>query len=287
MSKLTQIEQALITLDPASFQRLGDAYLHRLGYDRLNPLGLVFGANKVAQGTPDTLVSRNDGTFDFIEYTTQQSGLFAKLTGDLEKCFDEGETGIPVNRMHEIVLCHNSKLSPEEEIRLVDTVGAQGVKLRIIGLGHLAHELYQKYPNLAKDFLGVEVDTGQILHPEDFVAVHDRMALTTPLNTAFHFRDDEMAQALGSLKAGKVVLVSGRPGVGKSRLALGCCRRFAAQHTGVRVLCVLNRGLNLYEDIRAHLSEPGEYLLFVDDANRITRFEYVLQLLQETRTDRK
>jgi hypothetical protein len=44
----------------------------------------------------------------------------------------------------------------------------------------------------------------------------------------------------------------------------------------------LNRGPDLFEDIRVHFSSPGKYLILVDDANRITRFEYIVQLLQSS-----
>ena len=104
MSKLIQIEQALLALDADSFQRLGDAYLYRQSYNRLNPIGLVLADNKVTPGTPDTLVVREDGTFDFVEYTTQQSGLFAKFGEDVNKCFDESKTGILVSHIHQVIL---------------------------------------------------------------------------------------------------------------------------------------------------------------------------------------
>src|ERR1043165_4947564 len=110
MSKLTQIENALRAIDPAGFQRLCDSYLHRFGYEQINPLGLVIGADKVAQGTPDTLITRPDGTYDFAEYSTQQERLGAKFAGDIAKCFDEEKTGIPAGRIHAIILCHNSQL---------------------------------------------------------------------------------------------------------------------------------------------------------------------------------
>jgi hypothetical protein len=101
MSKLTQIERALLEIDPAGFQRLCDSYLVSRGYDRLNPIGLVIGADKVAKGTPDTLITRPDGKYIFAEYSTQQGGLAGKFMRDLAKCFDEGKTGIPVGRIHE------------------------------------------------------------------------------------------------------------------------------------------------------------------------------------------
>ncbi|HEX8721849.1 MAG TPA: hypothetical protein VF736_14535 [Pyrinomonadaceae bacterium] len=287
MSKLTQIESALRAVDPAGFQRLADSYLHRRGYEAINPLGLVTGAEKVAQGTPDTLISRPDGTYDFAEHSTQQDGLADKFAGDIAKCFNEQKTGIPVGRIHEIVLCHNSRLTPDEDYRLKEECRRRGVLLSIYGLGRIAHDLYENYPGLARDFLSVEVDTGQVLPADDFVAAHDKNALATPLTIAFRFREDELETALGALASGDLTLISGRAGVGKTRLALECCRRYAEEHPDVRVSCIFNRGPDLFQDLRVHFSAPGHYLLLVDDANRVNRFEYALQLLHDQRDDRR
>lgn len=153
MSKLTQIEKALHSIDPAGFQRLCDSYLYKRGYEQINTLGLVIGAEKVAKGTPDTFTTRPDGNYDFAEYSTQQDGLAKKFVGDLASCFDEKKAGIPVTRIHEIVLCHNARLTPDEEHDLTETCRAQGVLLSIYGPGSIAHDLYQKYPGFTKSTL--------------------------------------------------------------------------------------------------------------------------------------
>src|SRR5215212_1929345 len=66
---------------------------------------------------------------------------------------EKTRTGIPLDRIAEVVLCHNGKRSP-----------------------HDAHERYEKYPRLARDFVDIDVDTGQILPPDDFVASYARGA---------------------------------------------------------------------------------------------------------------
>ena len=67
MSRLTQIQDALRTIDQAKFQQLCDAYLVRRGYKSINPIGLVIGKDKTAKGTPDTLLARDDGRYDLAE----------------------------------------------------------------------------------------------------------------------------------------------------------------------------------------------------------------------------
>lgn len=287
MSKLTQIEKALLNQDGAASQRLCDAYLKRRGYDRINPIGLVAGTDKVKQGTPDTLFAQPDGKYVFAEYSTQQKGLAKKFGGDLAKCFDESKTGVPVDQICEVILCHNSRLTPKEEHKLAGQCQKHGVRLSVYGLGTLAHDLYDKFSGLAEDFLNIEVDTRQILQTEDLIAYYNKSALATPLDTTFRFREDEINRALAMLKAEDLILISGRPGVGKSRLALEACRRFGEDHPGIKVRCIIHRGPDIFRDLRVHLSEPGYYLVLVDDANRVNHFEYVLQFLREQREDRK
>ncbi len=41
----------------------------------------------------------------------------------------------------------------------------------------------------------------------------------------------------------------------------------------------------MFEDIKAYFSDSGDYLIFVDDANRISGFQYILQILHTQRND--
>jgi hypothetical protein len=85
MSKLTQIQQELRAIDQAAFQQLCDALLYAKGYGRITQTGTALGANKVAAGTPDTRFTLPDGRFVFVEYTTQQTRVCAKLLEDIQK----------------------------------------------------------------------------------------------------------------------------------------------------------------------------------------------------------
>ena len=287
MSKINQIQRALLELEGGSFQKLADAYLHKKGYERINPLGSLIGSDKVKKGTPDTLVSLPNGKYVFAEHTTQQDKVYGKLKSDLENCLDEAKTEIPVEKIEEMVFCHTSTLSTEEENALAAKCQKNGVNLNIFGIGPISFDLYQKYPGLARDFLGVEVDTGQIVPPDEFVATYNKNNLATRLDIAFHFREEEVERVLQGFETRDLVIVTGRAGVGKSRLALECCEQYKKVHPEYEVRCVFNRGSDLFDDLRVHFSEPGCFLILADDANRISRFDYVVQLLQDQREDQQ
>jgi hypothetical protein len=287
MSKINQIQNKLKELDGGAFQKLADAYLHKKGYEQINSLGSVIGADKVRKGTPDTLVLLPNGKYVFAEHTTQQSGIYEKLKKDLDKCFDEEKTGIAVEKIDEVVICYTSTLDTSELDLLREQCQKRGVNLNIFGIDTLSYDLYQKYPGIARDFLNIEVDTGQILTPDDFVTAYDKNAIATPLSTTFHFREKELTQVLQELEESNLVVVSGKPGVGKSRFVLECCDRFVADHPEYNVRCIFLRGVDLFEDLRVYFAEPGSYLIFVDDANRVSKFEYFIQLLSDQHEDQQ
>jgi hypothetical protein len=114
MSKINQIQNALKELEGGAFQKLADSYLLKKDYPQINSLGSVIGSNKVRKGTPDTLISLPNGNYIFAEYTTQETNAFDKFIKDIDKCFDENKTNIPINKIQEIVLCHTSEFSTDE-----------------------------------------------------------------------------------------------------------------------------------------------------------------------------
>ena len=285
MSKINQIQNALLELSGGAFQKLADAYLYRKGYEHINPIGSVIGSDKAKTGTPDTLSILPNGKYAFFEHTTQNDNLYKKLKSDLEKCLNETKTGIPVAKIEEIIFCYTSTLKPSEQNDLASHCQEHGVNLNIYGLERISFDLYQKYPGLARDHLEVEVDTGQILQPDDFIAIYNKGALATPLNTKFYFRDDGLKEVTEALEESDIVLISGSAGVGKSRLALESIVVFGNANPSFKQWCIFNRGVDLFEDIRVYFSDAGNHIIFVDDANRVGGFDYILQLLRSKRED--
>ena len=282
LSKLNQIQQALLALGGAEFQKLGDAYLHAKGVGRVTSLGSVVGANKVKAGTPDALIAGSDGTYVLTEYTTQQTNLPAKLHSDLDKCLDEGKTGIPLTKLSHIVFCFAGQLGASDEISLASAANDAGVPLELIGIDTLAFDLLSKYPGLANEFLGVPIDSGQIVTPDRFVAQYGNQRFATRLDLPFHFRQEELDDLLEAPRQSErwyswwVRQESARPGV-----ALEACRRFEESNGGFEVSCVYGRNRDLWEDLQVRFSKPGKFLILVDDANRVSQFEYIVDLFAQ------
>jgi len=285
VSKLNQIQHALLELDGGKFQKLADAYLVAAGYGPINAIGSVAGKNKVRRGTPDTLVSTRSGRYVLAEHTTQKSGLLAKLTKDLEKCLDENKTGIPTAEIECVIFCTTGVLDAREERVLIEIGRRSGVNVHLHSIAAISYDLYLSHPGLARDFLGIEIDTGQIVPLSAFVKLYNRSRLAARLDLGFHFREEELQQLSDALVAASLTIVAGRAGTGKSRLALEACTRFSERHPDYKVSCIYGRNRDLWEDIKCRFSQPGNFLILVDDANRISGFEYIVDLLLHHRED--
>ncbi len=291
MTKLNDIQKALKAIDPGRFQKLGDLLLAREPrYKDLQSPGSVLGADKTAPGVPDSLAPLPDGGYAFAMYATEatHAKLVSKLTSDLKDCFDEAKTGIPAAEVREVFLCHTGRLSADEIAALVNEGKAKNCVVHLRDLHSFSFVLFEKAPGIAKDELGLTIDTGQILTPEEFVDRYGKSSLATRLNTAFHFREAELEQALSSLESRDLLLLAGRPGTGKTRLMLEVGKRFGERHVTFEVRSIFNRGANIFDDVRSSFSADGHYLILIDDANRLNAtLSYFLQLFAEQTTTRR
>lgn len=284
MSKLNQIEKTLLELEGGKFQKLCDTYIYALGYGKVCSFGSVEGSDKTEKGTPDSYIKTDDGKFIFIEYTTQQTNVYKKFNQDLDKCFDEKKTGIPVKNISKIIICYNSKLSPGELYALNVKCKANGCLLEEFDLSSLAFGLLHKFPYIAKEFLGIEVDTGQILPPSEFIK--QKTAFSTPLDNEFMFREDELDYIIKQLNISNLVILSGKPGVGKTKLALEAMYRFAEINKDYKIYCIENKNLPIYDDLKAYFSQNLHALVLVDDANRISQLHNILDLITNNEKER-
>lgn len=287
MSKLTDIKYRIDQLDGGSFQNLCDEYLTCKGYGIGYSLGMKSGTCKTAKGNPDTYFLTENGKYVFVMYTTQKDDFFRKALKDLEKCFDSSKTGLQPQEISEIVYCHTyGRLLPGDIQQLHKFCGDRNSLLTLIGLDELGSDLYLHYPRLAKDFLNISQDTGQVTSMCEFIQAHDANKMSAPLDTEFLLREEEVKSAKEKLSRSDVLVLSGPAGVGKTRLALRLCEEIATKNN-YEVLCIKSNGLELYNDLIISIEEGKNYLVFVDDANELTGLHFVLDLLPKTAIGQK
>ncbi|HEY4320403.1 MAG TPA: hypothetical protein VGM77_04415 [Gemmatimonadales bacterium] len=244
------------------------------------------GADKVKAGTPDTLMVRPDGQYICAQYTTQQTDVQDKLVGDLAACFDEERTNFEAKRVAEVVVCCNSGLTSAQVEALQHEGRARLCVVSVKDAGTISHELIN-HPGIGREYLGIEVDTGQLVEIDEFIRLYGKNPLATKLDTTLRYRDAELAGTVAALGQSEVTVVTGPPGVGKTRLAIEACRSLVASNPEFRFVCVRSRGPDFFDDLRVLTAGLPAVLILVDDANRVSGFAYVLQLLHDAPPDRK
>lgn len=283
MSKLTDIKYRIDQLDGGSFQNLCDEYLQCKGYGTPYPFGMKEGTNKTTKGNPDTYYLSKSGQYIFVMYTTQKNSFIQKAIIDIEKCFDPEKTGLLPEKVSEVILCHTcGNISPGDDQMLRQLCKSHSAKLTLISLDELGFDIYLKHPRLARDHLGISVDTGQITSVQDYVRFHDANKMSAPLGTTFLSRKDEFESAKEKLEQSDVLIISGPAGVGKTRLAIELCNNLAEQEK-CEALCIKSNNLGLYDDLATVIEQEKGYVIFVDDANELTELHLVLDYLPKTK----
>ncbi len=195
-----------------------------------------------------------------------RENLFAKIKSDIEKCLKED---LPNSEIEEIIYFHtSSRLTAEQDRQLHNLCETHGISLRLIGIDTLAELLYLSYPRLVRDFLGLTIDTEQIQSVKDFVKQHNAPVLAAPMDIPFLFREEELKSISTAFQSRNVVVLKGAAGNGKTRLALHFAEDYAEKHE-MKLYCIHDKSLPLFEDLRIYLTSPGKYFIVVDDANEL------------------
>lgn len=279
MSKLTDIKQKILQLDGGAFQELCDAYLYRLGYVNVLSLGMKSGTMKTTKGIPDTYFLDSGGKYIFVMYTTQQSNVHVKIHEDICDCLNPEKTGVAVPNITEIIYCHtSSNLSAGGSKELRDFCSASGVLLQLYGIDEIASNIYTRFHGISRDFLGISISTEQIFEVKEFISVYDSNGMAAPLSTIFQSRENEIIEVLTKIENTSVTVITGAAGVGKTRLALECCQKYALENN-YRLFCIQSNRLPIYEDLKVYLDTPNKYLLLIDDANQVAGLQHILQYL--------
>lgn len=277
MANIESIKQKILQLDAGSFQNLCDTYLYKIGYINIVSLGGEAGTRKTTSGTPDTYFNTSDGKYIFVEYTTQRASLFTKIKNDLVKCLDTSKTGVPHNKISEIIYCHtSSNITPSQDDEVKNLCENVGIKLTVIGIDKLAEDLYLFYHIIVRDFLGISISTDQIQSCDDFVRYYNSNRMAAPIDIKFLFRDKEIENINEAYQKVDIVILSGAAGTGKTRLALHYAKNYSDTHNE-KFYCIHSNALPIYEDLKLFIDKPGNYFLFIDDANQLSGLQHIIR----------
>lgn len=284
MTEITDVKSRIIQLSPAMFEQFCSTLLYKEGHRNIYEIGIKAGTGKTKTGNPDTYFRQDNGKYTFVVFTTQQNKIYDKLLEDISKCFDLVDKELPIEKIETIVCCHtSSNLKVIEDNKLHEFCNKKGVNLEIYGIDKIANLVYNNHPELMRS-LNLSINTNQILPIDDFVKFNDNNLMNAPLNTVFYFREEELQNIIYSLESSSVVIIGGKSGVGKTRLALEAASLY--EKTGnYKIFCVKSNKLGIYSDLVSIIKKGENYLFIVDDANELDQFNLILEYVNKISDD--
>lgn len=271
MFELNEIQEALRQIDSATFQKLCDEYLIKKGQQgTLIPLGSEDGKTKTTAGTPDTYFLEND-EYTLVEYTTQMKGLKNKIRDDIKKI---KELDIPKSKIKGVYyFSNNSNITPENIEELKKLIAP--IPLRFFSNDDLAIDIKNKYRSLANEYLHLKLQPLEIKSPKEFEVEYNNQLNGTKLNSFFDYRKEELDQINKAFQKNKTILLVGKSGVGKTKLAY----EYAKKQEDKDVYFITpNSTKNLTLQFSKALEDNSKKLFIFDDANRI---EQLLDILKQ------
>ena len=281
MARLQAIENALADINDYDFQELCDQFLafKIKNYTAFRRKGSQENKRKTIRGTPDSFFQLPNGNYIFMEATTNVSDK-NKLEDDIEACFNPDKVDIPHNKIEQIVLCFNFNIDENRlnDLRKLAHDYNRNTRVDCWMLDNLAIELHRHHRDLVNEYLGLPTDTGQIVSIKRFIEEYNRASqgISPPLDNEFVHRQDEMNEIKQGINNSDFVIIHGKSGVGKTKLAIESIKDFIIEHPHFNAYCVSNKGHNLLDDLYQYMDKDEDYILFVDDANRIDVFKQIL-----------
>ncbi len=97
-------------------------------------------------------------------------------------------------------------------------------------------------------------------------------------------RKTELADIENILATNDLLIISGFPGVGKTKIALEALDKFLSTNKDYSAFAVSKKDQDISEDLKIHLQQEKNYILLVDDANRqLPNFKQILGVFRENR----
>lgn len=287
MAILSDIICALGRLDAALFQQLGDELLTAM-YKPINieSRGTKKGQVKTRKGSPDTILSMCSGKI-LIEYTTQsdhpQKQFIAKLKGDIISCLNVKKTRIPIEEIKEIILFSNQRITIDIQDNLRNYLWAQhpAIKLTIFSIDDIATKL-RKVPRILQEYLGIVTFPG-LVEIDSFIKRFSstKFSYLTPINnTYFEIDAQPISKGLELLNANDFLVISGDPGMGKTRYAIEIAKAFSDQ-TGAETFVIEEKNRDIRE-ILDNIDKNASYLFIIDDTNRTAIWEEAIEFYKHS-----
>lgn len=278
MARKLEIESKILQLNGGQYQALCSEYIcKKCNLNNIVDLGQKTGSYKTTKGTPDAYSKTEDGKFILIACGTVEKNSIRKINDDIRDCLNEKKTGIKKDDIKEIVIFHTcTNINPGQQKSLEG--GVKGIKITLQDIDTLSYDLSNKYQSIANDYLNIPIDTNQISDIETFITRYDNLYSNCPLNIDY-LEMKYRADLVKCVDENIITLVTGKPGVGKTKNVLEVCRYLNNLNT-YKVICVKLNGCQIYDDLKFELEKDQRNLIFIDDINYMPNLNTIIDYIK-------
>ena len=272
MSREIEIRDRIARLDPAGFQNLAQELLtQRFGYDKPVHRGSAARSAATAPGTPDTIWLLPCNKFAYLEcgHYPDKAEARKKVEADIKKCLEAERKELDPGQLVKIAVAYSCRRLDSSDLSYLRGIDD---RVDLVGPDEMASLLARRYPNLAREHLGIEVGTGQIMSPDEFESAVEKNSFASTLKVDLLGRDREVNELLAALEGNQLVLVHGCPGCGKTRLCVEVLRRYA-DDSGAYPLVIQSNKMPIWNDLANDVPKEESSILLLDDANDLSGLE--------------
>lgn len=269
MSRESVIADRIIKLDPAGFQNLSQELLTQsYGYNKPVHRGSASHSAATAPGTPDTIWVLPHQQFAYLEcgHYPDRGKAKRKIEADIQKCLAAEKSELSPGQLVKIAIAYSCRRLSSADIAYLESIDE---RVDLVGVDEMAMLLAHRFPNLAREHLGVEVSSGQVMSPDEFESAVEKSSFASTLRVDLLGRENDVSELLAALESNQFVLVHGQPGVGKTRLCMEVLRRYA-DATGACPLVVQSNKLPIWNDLEIDIPKESSSVLLLDDANELS-----------------
>lgn len=273
-----EIEKNLKIIDQVLFERLvGDMvpYIYNLPSGaHINKKGVVSGELRTRKGTPDILIL-SDVSNIAIQCSIDKN-LPQKIEKDIARCIEEFDTEDKV--LNEICFCYNGSIDDGLYQNIFNKLKEKDIRFRFVGIDDLTMLLYTKCPIIASDYLNVKFSDGTL---KSITELKKQQAYIQEHDGDFYFREEDKTALLSKIEKGSVI-VTGKPGDGKTRIVLEVAELWKNTNFPREVFILNNNTFDITNDFNRFFNQDNvEYLLIIDDINRLSIFDRIYQYVSE------
>lgn len=272
VSREIEIRDRIARLDPAGFQNLAQELLtQRFGYDKPIHRGSAARSAATAPGTPDTIWLLPCNKFAYLEcgHYPDKAEAKKKVEADIKKCLEAERKELDPGQLVKIAIAYSCRRLDSSDLSYLRGIDD---RVDLVGPDEMASLLARRYPNLAREHLGIEVGTGQIMSLDEFESAVEKNSFASTLKVDLLGRDKETDELLATLEGNQFVLVYGRPGCGKTRLCVEVLRRYA-DDSGAYPLVIQSNKMPIWNDLANDVPKEESSILLLDDANELSGLE--------------